>query len=221
MMTGTLRQFAAISDAIRASSGKLEKTRLLGEFFRSLPDDDLYWAAVYFTGSAFARSSGKVVQVGFAALQAATLAVTGATAEAFEAEYLRWSDVGDTVATLYGERDPGRNLSLSEIAGWFQRLAETPAGTAKAVVVTQLFTELNADEARYVAKILTGDLRIGLKEGLVEDAIAAAFAVKPAELRKAHQLAGDIGRVATAARAGTLESLQVQLFSPVKPMLAT
>src|SRR5438270_28241 len=80
------------------------------------------------------------------------------------------------------------------------RFASTPAGTAKTLAVTELLRELDAAEARYVAKILTGDLRIGLKEGLVEDAIAAAFAAKPAEVRKAHQLSGDLGRTAVGAR---------------------
>jgi DNA ligase-1 len=218
---GTLGEFAAVADAIKASPGKLEKTRLLAEFFRTLPDDDLYWAAVYFTGAAFSRSSGKVMQVGFASLQAATLAVTGQSGEAFGQEYLRWSDVGDTVATLYGERTSPASLSLAQLAERLERIAATPAGLAKTAVVTELFQELGAGEARAVAKILTGDLRIGLKEGLVEDAIAAAFEAKPAEVRKAHQLVGDIGTVAVAARHGRLEAAQVALFVPLKPMLAT
>ena len=220
-MTGTLRQFAEVADAIRTHSGKLDKTRQLAEFFRSLPDDDLYWAAVYFTGNAFPRGSGRVMQLGFAALQAATLTVAEAAPEAFATEYLRWSDVGDTVAALFGDRPSRGEMSLADLARRFTELADTPAGTAKTLAATELFRQLGAAEARYVAKILTGDLRIGLKEGLVEDGIAAAFEVKPALLRKAHQLVGDIGRIAVAARHGQLESLQVQLFTPLKPMLAT
>lgn len=218
---GTLREFVRTADAIRESSGKLEKTRLLAEFFRGLPDEDLYPAAVYFTGAAFARNSGRVMQVGFAQLQAAALTVTGADVEAFGREFLRWSDVGDTVAALYGERESSSEWSLAQLAEWLERIAATPAGLAKTAAVTELLRELGAPEARYVAKILTGELRIGLKEGLVEDAIAAAFEVRPAELRRAHQLVGDIGKLAVAARHGRLEALQVALFHPLKPMLAT
>jgi DNA ligase 1 len=220
-MTGTLHRFATAADAIRAAAGKLEKTRLLAEFFGSLADDDLYWAAVYFTGVAFPRSSGRVLQAGFAQLQAVTTAITGADAGAFGKEYLRWSDVGETVAALYGSRSGARSLSLAALAERLEAVSATPAGTAKTVALTELFQDLDPDEARYVAKIVTGDLRIGLKEGLVEDAIAAAAGVKPAQVRKAHQLAGDIGKIAVAARHGALENLQVVLFTPVKPMLAT
>jgi ATP-dependent DNA ligase len=218
---GTLKQFARVADQIRGSTGKLEKTRLLADFFRVLPDEDLYWAAVYYTGAAFARSSGKVMQVGFASLQSAAMAVAGVDVERFATEYLRWSDVGDTVAVLFDGRESPYDLSLAQLAERLERLAATPAGTAKTLAVMELFQELDAEEARYVAKILTGDLRIGLKEGLVEEAVAAAFGIKPVEVRKAHQLGGDIGQIAVAARHGRLESLQVVLFAPLKPMLAT
>jgi DNA ligase-1 len=220
-MQGTLQQFVRVADGIRATSGKLEKTRLLAELFRSLDDADLYWAAVYFTGTPFPRCSRKVLQAGFAQLQAATLAVTGHSPEEFGREFLRWSDVGDTVGTLFNGRETPHDLSLAALAERLDQVAAVPAGTAKTVVVTELLRELNADQARYVTKIILSELRIGLKEGLVEDAIAAAFEVKAAHVRKAHQLTGDIGRVAVAARHGTLENLEVELFNPLKPMLAT
>jgi DNA ligase-1 len=220
-MPGTLTRFAEVADAIRAASGKLEKTRLLAEFFRELSDEELYWAAIFFTGAAFPPGSGRVVQVGFAALQAAAVAVSDASVEAFSEGYLRWSDVGDTVAELYGESRASHELSLVALGERFGRLADTAAGAAKTAAVTALFHELSGFEARYVAKILVAELRIGLKEGLVEDAIAQAADLRPAEVRKAHQVIGDIGELAVAARQGRLEALQVQPFTPLKPMLAT
>lgn len=220
--TASLASFAATAATIAAVSGKLEKTRLLAEYLGGLPDSDLYWATIYFTGAAFPRTAGKVAQVGFAQLQAATLAVTGADPEAFHTEFLRWSDVGDTVASLYGERSPTASpLTLTELASRFEAVADAPAGNATAALLVSLFQELGPQEARFVAKILSAELRIGLREGLVEDAIAKAFGVKPAEVRKSHQLGGDLGSIAVAARQGRLESLQVALFLPLKPMLAT
>ena len=218
---GTFHQFARTADAIRAVSGKLEKTRILADFLHSLDNEDLYWATHYFTGAAFPRNSGRVTQVGFAQLQAAALAVSGSTPEQWHEIYLRWSDVGDTIGTLFADLERPREISLAEFAKRMAAVADTPAGNAKTIVITELFFRLDPDEARYAAKILTTELRIGLKEGLVEDAIAAAFGVKATEVRKAHQLAGDLGQVAVAARHGSLESLQVVLFTPLKPMLAT
>lgn len=218
---GTLREFTQVADAIRAVSGKLEKTRLLSDLLAALPDDDLYWAAIYFTGSAFARNSGRVVQTGFASVQSALMSLAGVTPERFGEEFLKWSDLGDTAGVLFQGRQGNRDLSLSDLAERLTRLADTPAGTAKTAATVELFRELGPDEARYVAKILMAELRIGLQEGLVEDAIARAFAVKPAEVRKAHQLIVDIGALAQAARHGRLDALAVALFRPVKPMLAS
>ncbi|HET9393234.1 MAG TPA: ATP-dependent DNA ligase [Candidatus Rubrimentiphilum sp.] len=78
-----------------------------------------------------------------------------------------------------------------------------------------------ATEATYVIKIMTGDLRIGLREGLVADAVAAAFACDAHEVRRAVMAAGDIGAVAIAARAGRLSEVRIGYGSPIGFMLAT
>lgn len=76
-------------------------------------------------------------------------------------------------------------------------------------------------EAKYLIKLLLGDLRIGLKEGLVEDAIAQAWAQPAAAVREAHLLAGDLGEVAAHAAAGTLAAIGLRPFQPLRFMLAT
>ncbi|MBC5826902.1 MAG: hypothetical protein GIW99_04340 [Candidatus Eremiobacteraeota bacterium] len=78
-----------------------------------------------------------------------------------------------------------------------------------------------AVEAKYVIKIVTGDLRIGLGEGLVVDAIATAFAARAPDVRRAAMACADIGSVALAARSGTLEGLKIAYGSPVGFMLAS
>ncbi len=76
-------------------------------------------------------------------------------------------------------------------------------------------------EGEYVVKILTGDLRIGLREGLVEEAIAKAFDVPLEEVREANMLSGDIGQTALLASRKELHRAELSLFRPIKCMLAT
>jgi len=76
-------------------------------------------------------------------------------------------------------------------------------------------------EAKYLVKLLSGDLRIGLREGLVEDAIARVFGQSLADVAYANMLLGDIGETAARARAGDLRDVNMRLFHPIKFMLAT
>jgi DNA ligase-1 len=76
-------------------------------------------------------------------------------------------------------------------------------------------------EGEYVVKILTGDLRIGLREGLVEEAIASAFHAPIDDVKEANMLAGDIGQTALWARRGELDRADLALFRPIKCMLAS
>ncbi|MGZ5257779.1 MAG: ATP-dependent DNA ligase, partial [Burkholderiales bacterium] len=80
---------------------------------------------------------------------------------------------------------------------------------------------LSALEAQYVVKILTGDLRIGLREGLVEEAIAKAFDVPFEQVREANMLLGDIGQTAALAARKELHRAELSIFRPIKCMLAT
>src|SRR5207253_3442833 len=80
---------------------------------------------------------------------------------------------------------------------------------------------LSAREGQYVVKILTGDLRIGLREGLVEEAIAQAFNAPLDEVKEANMLLGDIGRTAVLAKNNELHRAELSLFRPIKCMLAS
>src|SRR5204862_6303159 len=77
----------------------------------------------------------------------------------------------------------------------------------------------SAREGQYVVKILTGELRIGLREGLVEEAIAKAFNAPLDEVKEANMLLGDIGRIAVLAKNNELHRAELSLFRPIKCML--
>ena len=84
-----------------------------------------------------------------------------------------------------------------------------------------LFEPMSAGEVKYAIKIITGDLRIGLKESLVEEAIAKAFERPLDAVRRANMLTGDIGETLQAAATDTLDSIGMKLFHPIGFMLAT
>jgi DNA ligase-1 len=218
-----LEQFARTAEAVAATTKKLVKAALLGDYFAQLGDEDLTRAARYFAGQQFALSDARTTNVGGSILSEALVAATGVAPESLGARYARWGDGGDVAFEIFVETKP-RNLpgiSLAGIEELLALLSTTRGKKAKTDVLTKTFAKATALEAKYLVKLISGDLRIGLREGLVEDAIARAFKRPLAEVSMANMLRGDIGEAAVRARAGALHDIEMRLFHPLKFMLAT
>ena len=112
-------------------------------------------------------------------------------------------------------------LSIFEVREVFESLAATSGSKRKVEMVCELLRRASPLEAKYLVKLLAGDLRIGLKEGAVEDAVARAAGVEVAQVQWANMLLGDIGETALLARRERLETARMRLFHPLKFMLAS
>jgi DNA ligase-1 len=219
----SLEGFAKTAEAVTATRKKLEKAALLGEFFQQLDDEDLARAARYFAGQQFALSDARTTNVGGSILSEALCAATGSSPESLGPRYARWGDGGDVAFEVFCEAKPDNlpSLSLAATESLLARLSATRGTKAKTLLLTTAFSRATPLEAKYLVKLLSGDLRIGLREGLVEDAIARTFKQPLAEVSLANMLRGDIGEAAVRARAGALQHIEMRLFHPLKSMLAT
>lgn len=211
------------AEAVAATTKKLQKAALLGEYFQQLTDEDLARAARYFAGQQFALSDARTTNVGGSILSDALCQATGVEPESLGPRYARWGDGGDVAFEVFCETKPNNSpsLSLPQIESLLVRLSATRGKNAKTKLLTEVLSPATALEAKYLVKLLSGDLRIGLREGLVEDAIARAFKQPLAEVSLANMLRGDIGEAAVRARAGDLRNVEMRLFHPLKSMLAT
>jgi DNA ligase-1 len=219
----SLEHFAKTAEAVAATTKKLEKAALLGEYFQQLTDEDLARAARYFAGQQFALSDARTTNVGGSILGEALCHATGVGPESLGPRYARWGDGGDVAFEVFCETKPANqpSLSLAQTESLLVRLSATRGKNAKTKLLTEALSPATALEAKYLVKLLSGDLRIGLREGLVEDAIARAFKQPLAEVSLANMLRGDIGEAAVRARAGDLGNVEMRLFHPLKSMLAT
>ena len=216
-----MEAFARTGEAIRATSSKLEKTRLLGEYFAGLDDETLPLAAVYFAARPFADRDQRKLNLGYAVIRNAVCALAQVDEEALGASYMRHSDVGDVIEeVLQGHTHP-EPTSLPEVQQTFIRIYEQRTVKKKTEALRELLDRLTPREAKYIGKILTGDLRIGLRAGLVEEGIAKAFGAPLPDVSWASMLTGDLGEVATLARRGALRSAQLRLMHPLQFMLAS
>jgi len=220
---GTLQAFAECAEAVAATTKKLEKAAILGSYFESLSDVDLTRAARYFAGHQFASTDARTTNVGSSIISAALSEATGFSPEDLYPRYVRLGDPGDLAAEIIREvkhvSQPA--ITLAETESLITRLSETRGIRNKTALLTAVLRHAPALEAKYLVKLLSGDLRIGLREGLVEDAIARVFKKSLDDVANANMLLGDIGETATRARAGELRDISMRLFHPIKFMLAT
>jgi len=213
--------FALACARIGADSRKLEKVRLLSEYLRLLQGNALGLAATWFTGRPFPASQNKVLQLGWALLRDALCAVGEVDEVVLHQVYLKYSDLGETAAEILARRSVKPSLSLESVGEIFNDLNAARRPISKLPILMAAFEKCTAAESKYFVKIITGDLRIGLKEGLVEEAIAGAFSKRADEVRRANLLVGDIGETAKLAAGGRLGEVVLAPFRPVKFMLAS
>ncbi|HEX6045591.1 MAG TPA: ATP-dependent DNA ligase [Pyrinomonadaceae bacterium] len=221
--SGTLQAFAECAEAVAATTKKLEKAAILGAYLETLSDPDLTRAARYFAGHQFALADARTTNVGGSIISAALSEATGFSPEDLYPRYVRLGDPGDLAAEIIKEakRAYAPSITLTETESLISRLSETRGIKNKTALLTTVLHNATPLEAKYLVKLLAGDLRIGLREGLVEDAIARIFGQSLADVAYANMLLGDIGETATRARAADLNDVNMRLFHPIKFMLAT
>ena len=226
-----MTEFALACERIAATSSKLAKTAELAAYFTALDDADLAAATRFFSGNPLPAGDPRSASLGGATIIRAATALWGIERAAFSKAYRETGDLGAALGRFV---QPPRALELglftetlrpATLASLLDEAANASGKSAqrrRQLVCERILRACTTElEARYAVKVLTGDLRIGLREGLVLDALAQAFGRSAHDIRRAEAVAGDVGRVALAARHGTLDSVTVQFGSPVGFMLAT
>ncbi len=212
--------FAQTCDAIAATPKKLEKTALVASYLRSLPLSEAAAAAIFLSGRSFAAYEEATLQVGGALLWRVISELSGKSEHQLTEIYRRHGDAGAVAGEALPERSES-SLSLAEVQHAFSGIAVAHGPAAKASLLRNLLERTTPLEAKYVAKIITGDLRIGLKESLVEEAIARAFELPLDDVKRANMLLGDLGETLRLAAAGKLAEARLRLFHPIDFMLAS
>jgi DNA ligase-1 len=219
--TSEFLHFANAGESIGATPAKLEKTKILSEYLRTLGREQLATVATYFTGRAFPQSDLRTLQVGWSIIVRALLGTTKIGEGEFHRISALHGDLSKAAFEALDSRTEPKPFAIIESREFLERLHRARGPVAKTELLQTLFANLSAREGEYIVKILTGDLRIGLREGLVEEAIASAFEVPLEQVKQANMLLGDIGQTALLASRKELDHAELSIFRPIKCMLAT
>jgi DNA ligase-1 len=219
-----MRKLAETCEAIAATTKKLLKTATVADYLKSRATDEAAVSAVFLSGRAFPAWEGATLQVGGSLLWSVVAQLSGKSEAALTAAYHKHGDLGAVAGEVLAE-SPGQGLNVLEVADTFRQIAAARGPAAKSALVGDLLARATPLEAKYIVKVITGDLRIGLKESLVEEAIAKAYGGMQAgaleEVQRANMLLGDIGETLRLAVDGKLGEAKMRLFHPLGFMLAS
>ena len=220
---------AAVYRSVEATQADTEKTAALADLFRDA--GDLLPVVVRLArGKVYPRYAATDLGVSSSLTQAAVEKATGVDANRIEEWWKETGDLGAAAERAVAERTQrtlaSTPLTVERVHDTLRELAEYEgAGSQERKVdaVAGLVSDADPAEARFVVRTALGHLRIGVGDGTVRDALAAAFDVPVDAVERAHQLTNDVALVAETARdegeAG-LHELDVELFRPAEAMLA-
>jgi DNA ligase 1 len=215
-----MQRFATTCEAIAATTKKLQKTAIVADYLKSRATNEAAVSAVFLSGRPFPAWEEATLQIGGRWLWRIVAELAGKEDRELTEAYRQTGDLGAVVEAVLPKRD-GQGLAVLEVEASFRQIAVTRGSAAKATIVRDLLSRATPLEAKYIVKIMTGDLRIGLKESLVEEAIAKAYGSTLREVQRANMLQGDIGETVRLAAETRLGEARMRLFHPLGFMLAS
>ena len=217
-----MQQLAEACERIAATTKKLEKTAIVADYLRSLDLAEAAISVVFLSGRAFPACDERTLQIGGALLWKLIVELAGGRENTLSAAYRKRGDLGSAAADVLSAMSAGSStITLAQVRETFDRIAETRTATAKSAALKSLLERATALEAKYILKIIIGELRIGLKESLVEEAIATAYDEPLDRVQRADMLLGDIGGTLQLAAEHRLDQARMRLFHPIGFMLAS
>jgi len=227
------KSLAELLEKVEATKKRLEIIGMTAEFLRRLDAEEVEPAVSMILGRAFPKWSEKNLEVSWATLSGILQRITGVDWNVFREAFASTGDIGAASKAVFEKTTVKKQallmektLTITEV----RRLMEALAGASgsgsrekKERLIATLLSQASPVEAKFLVKIFVGEMRTGLYEGLMEQAVAKAFEVPLATVQKASMAMGDIGEVTALAKTeGTARLSQIgfQVFRPVKLMLA-
>ena len=220
-------QLAQLADELAATGSRLKKrasiAAAIGKARASGEGHDAGLFAMYLSGEAFSEADTRKLNIGGAMLTKTVREIVSPTEAQFLAAWRRHGDLGAAAGDLFAEQghSPQPTLTLRNLELTFAAIPEAKTTAARQALLAELLQRCTPVEAKYLVKLINGDMRIGVKQSLVEEAIAVASEQPLADLRNAVMLEADLSRATEMAFEARLDQARMRLFHPLGFMLAS
>lgn len=224
------QELVNVYEALGATTKRLEKTDILADFLKKVEEDDLEKITLMALGSVFPSWSEEEQGIGDKLVMKAVGDAVGVSVDAVEDAIRDEGDIGAAAEKLYAKKAQmtffSQPLTVKFVYNQLRKLATISGSRSTARKISnilELLSSASGKEAKYICRTILEELRIGVGEGIIRDAISQAFGVDKAVAERAHMLTNDLGLVAKVAKIEGEEGLKKLTLipgRPVKPMLA-
>jgi len=232
-METPFRELAELCEKLEATTKRNVMVSMVSDFLRKIRLEEVEPAVSMILGRAFPKWSQRTLEVSWATIASILRRLTNIDWKLFVEAFRQTGDVGEATKIIFEESGVRKQamllekpLTILEVRRIFEAISETSGAGSREKrerLVETLLGNASPVEAKYIVKILIGEMRTGFHEGLMELAVARAFGVPESLVQKAAMMRGDIGEVAYIAKKDGKDGLLrlgFKVFHPVKPMLA-
>jgi DNA ligase-1 len=233
----SFREFAETCQAIEKISSTIDITNRVADLLMKVSVEELSLATHFIMSEVFPTWSGEQLGIGTSLLYASLSKASGMSIKSIESLVRTTGDIGDTALLILKEKQKNQitfssfleeqpELSITEVYQRFKTASEASGKGSQEVKVKNLqflFNSSTPREAKYISRLALEELRIGVGEGVLRDAIAKAFSVPADLVEHAFMVTNDLGIVAVAAKKGGIEGLKdlgIEINRPIKMMLS-
>ncbi len=223
-----------ICEKLSSTTKRNQMTDATAEFLKALEVNEVEPAVSMMLGRAFPKWDQRTLDVSWATLSGSIERLTKTDWKEFSAAFRETGDVGSAVQAIFERNKVQRQstlfenpLTILEVRRVLEAIAESIGQGAREMkerLIEILFGRAEPLEAKYLVKIMLGEMRTGFHEGLMEIAVSKAFSIPLKIVQKAAMFTGDIGEVASISKTQGVEGvsmLSFRIFRPIKPMLAS
>ncbi len=224
------QELVDVYSSLEATTKRLEKTDIIADYLKTLDSDTIEKVGLLILGTVFPAWSSEEIGIGGKLVERAVAEAVGTTTAAVEDAVRDEGDIGLACVKLYAKKSQvtffSQPLTIDFVFSSLRKLSQISGSRStnrKIAVLLELLSQASATEAKYLTRTITEELRIGVGDGIVRDAIAQAFDIDKAVVERAQMLTNDFSVVArTAKEEGEegLKKLNLTPGTPVKPMLA-
>lgn len=233
----SFREFSETCQAIEKISSTIDTTNRVADFLKKVDVEELPIATHFIMSEVFPAWSGEQLGIGTSLLYAALSRASGMSVKSIESLLRTTGDIGDTALLILKEKRKNQvtfssffeeqpELSITEVYNRFKIASEASGKGSQDIKIKNLqflFNSSTPREAKYISRLALEELRIGVGEGVVRDAISKAFSVPVDVVEHAFMVTNDLGIVAATAKEGGIEALErlgIEINRPIRMMLS-